>query len=259
MKRLIVLLVVVVFAVGIAGCGLLGGGGGGSSAGGPVTVGTPVTGTFGTSLPTDDSGKPYIDYTLNVTTAGSYSIALVSSATESYDPYISLMQGTTQVASNDDGGDGLNSLLNHDLQPGDYTIRVTRFGSGQLETATSFTLTVTQAAAAVAPTPAAPTPPTPAPPAAPAAPAADPNAAAPAAPVAGGADGTAICQQAHRCCTAAFATQGLPPMYANNREQACAAVNGSNNADLCTTAMTSWRQMVSAIPGATVPADCNTN
>ena len=138
-------------------------------------------------------------------------------------------------------------MIQHDLQPGDYTIRVTRFGAGQLETATDFTLTVTQAAAA----PAAPAAPAAAAPAAPAAPAA----AAPAAPAAGG-DGTAICQRAHRCCTAAFATPGLPPMYAGNRDQACAAVEGSSNADLCNTAMVSWRGMVSAIPGAAMPPDC---
>ena len=41
------------------------------------------------------------------------------------------------MAYNDDGGDGLN------LEPGDYTIHVTRFGAGQLNAAVDFTLTVT--------------------------------------------------------------------------------------------------------------------
>ena len=125
MSRSLVLVDIVVLAAGIAGCGFLGGGGG-SSSGGSVTVWTPTTGTFGTSLPTDATGKPYIDYTLNVTTAGTYSISLVSAAQENYDPYISLRQGATEIAHDDDGGEGLNSMLTQELQPGEYTIRATR-------------------------------------------------------------------------------------------------------------------------------------
>jgi len=122
--------------------------GGGSSEGGAVTVGTPISGTFGTGLPTDEMGKPYLDYTLNVATAGTYIITLTSVDTTVYDPYISLMQAGAQVAYNDDGDNGLNSRLEHEMQPGDYVIRVTRFGGGQLESAVDFTLTVTQSGAA---------------------------------------------------------------------------------------------------------------
>lgn len=76
------------------------------------------------------------------------------------------------------------------------------------------------------------------------------------APEASGGDGAEICQRAARCCAAAFATPGLPPMYANRREQACNAVNGATDADFCRTAIGGWRQMVSALPNATVPDDC---
>ncbi len=72
----------------------------------------------------------------------------------------------------------------------------------------------------------------------------------------GGGDGAAICERARRCCPAAFSTPGIPPMYANNREQACAAVADASDADFCRTAINGWRQMVSALPGATMPPDC---
>jgi len=115
-----------------------------SSSGGAVTVGTPTNGTFGTSLPTDSNQKPYIDYTVKIGAAGNYQIDLVSKNTSNYDPYITLRQGSNDIASDDDGGGELQSRLTKELQPGDYTIRVTRFGGGQLDTATDFTLTVTK-------------------------------------------------------------------------------------------------------------------
>ena len=122
------------------------GGGGGSSAGGAVSVGSPVQGTFGTSLPTDGEGKPYVDYTLTIAAAGSYRIDLVSTNTDTYDPYVAVLQGTNVLGSDDDGGDGpLQSRLTQTLQPGTYTVRVTRYGSGQIDSAVPFTLTVAQA------------------------------------------------------------------------------------------------------------------
>jgi hypothetical protein len=120
--------------------------GGGSSEGGAVSVGSPVSGTFGTGLQTDAEGKPYIDYTLTVSSAGSYRIDLVSSDTDTYDPYVSLLQGTNVLGSDDDGGDAaLQSRLTQELQPGTYTVRVTRYGSGQIDSSVPFTLTVAQA------------------------------------------------------------------------------------------------------------------
>lgn len=116
----------------------------GSSAGGSVTVGTPVNASFGTSQPTDDQGKPYVDYALKVGAAGNYQIDLVSKNTETYDPYISLRQGANEIASDDDGAGDLNSRLTKELQPGDYTVRVTRFGDGQIDSAVDFTLSITK-------------------------------------------------------------------------------------------------------------------
>jgi hypothetical protein len=92
---------------------------------------------------------------------------------------------------------------------------------------------------------------------APAAPVAPPP-TAPAAPAAPAEDRDAVCGQAARCCAAAFATPGLAPMFAGQREAACSAVQGTAiDAAGCRLAMESWRGMVSSVPGATVPADCN--
>lgn len=112
-----------------------------------LNVGTPTTGFFAPALPVDTDGKPYVDYQLAVSTAGTYRFDLVSSNPGVYDPYIRLMQGTNELAHDDDGGEGLNSQLSHSLQPGTYTVRVTRFGSGQVTAPTPFTLTVSPATA----------------------------------------------------------------------------------------------------------------
>ena len=123
------------------------------SGGTALTPGTPATGVFTPGLPTDATGKPYVDYTLTVTAPGNYQFDLISSNTSAYDPYIRLLQGTNEIASDDDGGDApLQSRLTHMLQPGTYTVRVTKFGSTQVSQPTPFTLTVTQAGAAAAAT-----------------------------------------------------------------------------------------------------------
>lgn len=110
-------------------------------AGQAITVGTPLTGTFTPVLPVTPEGRPYIDYTFNVVTAGQYTFHLVSSNTDTYDPYIRLMQGPTVIEENDDGGDELNAQLQRPLVPGAYTVRVMSY-SPQVSTATPFTLTV---------------------------------------------------------------------------------------------------------------------
>jgi hypothetical protein len=162
MKRVNALIAVAMLA--IAGCNLFGGGEEPAEpqpttppvapvapSGGPLAVGTPASGTFAPGLPVDQSGKPYIDYTFNVTAAGNYTFDLISTNTTEYDPYISLMQGTNEIAHDDDGGDqALQSRLTHSLQPGAYTVRVTRFGDSQVTQPVPFTLTATQAAAAPA-------------------------------------------------------------------------------------------------------------
>ena len=100
----------------------------------------PVTGVFAPGLPMSPQGRPYMDYTLNVASAGMYTITLMSSNTTSYDPYLYLLMGGNPIAQNDDAIN-LNSQISQQLMPGVYTVRVSCFGS--VSTPTSFTLTVT--------------------------------------------------------------------------------------------------------------------
>lgn len=116
-----------------------------SSATQNIRVGSRIQGVFTTNLPIDQNGKPHIDYSVNITAAGSYSIELDSANVDVYDPYIILLQGGTEVGSDDDGGkEALQSRLTINLQPGTYTIRVTRFGSGQLLSPTPFELSLSR-------------------------------------------------------------------------------------------------------------------
>ena len=100
--------------------------------GGFLTVNRPLSGVFAPNLPIDASGKPFIDYTFVVSVPGTYQIDLVSSNTSVYDPYLVVMNGPARVATNDDGGSGFNSRIVTVLNPGQYTVRVTRFGSGPI-------------------------------------------------------------------------------------------------------------------------------
>lgn len=110
-----------------------------------IGVGSRVQGTFTTNLPLGQSGKPYIDYEVNIVSAGRYSIELESANVDVYDPYIILLRNGAEVGQDDDGGKGmLQSRLTLELQPGTYVIRVTRFGSGQLQSPTLFELSLSR-------------------------------------------------------------------------------------------------------------------
>ena len=104
-----------------------------------------IQGAFHPGLPMDPSGYPYVDYTMTVSRPGVVTIRLVSGNTGTYDPYLRLFLGGRQIASNDDGGGGLNSQISQFLQPGMYTVRVSKFGSGPVRIPTPFTLTATLA------------------------------------------------------------------------------------------------------------------
>lgn len=111
--------------------------------GGYVNVNAPISGTFSPQLPMDNTGKPYIDYHFVVQAPGSYQINLTSSDTMNYDPYLILMQGHRRIVEDDDGAGNLNSRIIHFLNPGTYTIRVTRFGTGPVTGYVAFTLSIT--------------------------------------------------------------------------------------------------------------------
>ncbi len=126
--------------------------------GGTLNVNVPVSGLFSPGLPMDGTGKPFVDYHLYVSSPGSYQIDLFSTNTSVYDPYLILMQNGVQIERNDDGAGGLNSRIVRYLQPGMYIVRVTRFGSGPVQVAVPFTISVV---AAVSTTPPPPPPPPP--------------------------------------------------------------------------------------------------
>lgn len=111
--------------------------------GGYLTINTPTSGVFHPGLPIDARGKPFVDYQFVVSAPGTYQINLTSSDTSSYDPYIVLLLNGIEIARDDDGAGALNSRLVRFLQPGQYTIRVTRFGSGPVSRPVAFTLSAT--------------------------------------------------------------------------------------------------------------------
>lgn len=121
--------------------------------GGFLSVNAPVSGVFTPSLPIDASGKPFVDYQFVVSVPGTYQIDLTSTNTSFYDPYLTLMQNGMTIASNDDGGGSLNSRISQFLAPGQYTVRVTRFGTGPIQIPVAFSLSVTAAMMGVTPPP----------------------------------------------------------------------------------------------------------
>jgi hypothetical protein len=75
-------------------------------------------------------------------------------------------------------------------------------------------------------------------------------------PLAESDDRDALCARALRCCQAAFATPGLPRIYADRREIACASIESIPDSAGCRMAMTSWRRMVTSAPDASAPPEC---
>lgn len=66
-------------------------------------------------------------YTVSVRSAGDYTIDMRA---DDLDSHLRLLRGTEEVASDDDGGDGLNSRIQRRLESGDYVIEATSVGSG---------------------------------------------------------------------------------------------------------------------------------
>ena len=106
-----------------------------------IQLNMPITGMFTPGLPRTTNGRPYIDYTLNVTAPGTYTISLISSNPQAYDPYLYLLQNGVEIASDDDSGGNLNSQLTRMLTPGVYVVRVSSFRPS-ITQVVPFTLTV---------------------------------------------------------------------------------------------------------------------
>ncbi len=113
------------------------------SAGGVLPLGSPTAGTVGPGMMSSPEGRPYIDYLLTITTAGTYQIDLVSPDSSAYDPYLYLLLYGAEVASDDDGGGYPNARISQMLQPGTYTVRVSSFRTS-IPAPAAFTLTATQ-------------------------------------------------------------------------------------------------------------------
>ncbi|GAA2176376.1 hypothetical protein GCM10009846_29950 [Agrococcus versicolor] len=96
-------------------------GGGGGGAGGTQTPGS----SFEVTVPAN--GQTYTD--IEITTAGTYVISVESLNSE--DPRIELT-GNGQSYSDDDGGDGLDSMLTESLDPGTYTLMVEEYSGDPL-------------------------------------------------------------------------------------------------------------------------------
>ena len=110
--------------------------------GGTIFPGVPVNGTFMPSFPMEpSSGRPYMDYYMNVTVPGTYQIDLVSPNSSAYDPYLYLLQYGRQIDTNDDGGGYPNAQIRRFLGPGLYVFRVSSFRSGPVGPA-AFSLSV---------------------------------------------------------------------------------------------------------------------
>jgi hypothetical protein len=130
-----------------------------SGRGGLITPnGAPRSGLFIPALPLDlTNSRPYIDYTLTISLPGLYTIDLVSSNPGTYDPYLRLISGGRQLASNDNGGGSNSARISQILMPGTYTVRVTSARRGAIPVPTPFTLRVnSQTIPGGIPTPAIP-------------------------------------------------------------------------------------------------------
>jgi hypothetical protein len=122
---------------------------------GNAAVDAPIRGTFSPGFPIDGSGRPYIDYSVQINQPGQYQINLVSSNASLYDPLLELRQGGAVLARDDDGGGYPNSRIAIGLNPGAYVVRASSFRAGQVPAPVGYTLTI---AATQAPPPPGPGP-----------------------------------------------------------------------------------------------------
>jgi len=65
-------------------------------------------------------------HTFNVSRRGEYVIDMRS---DDIDSYLRLYRNGEQIASNDDGGDGLNARIEEELAPGEYVVEASAYGS----------------------------------------------------------------------------------------------------------------------------------
>lgn len=102
-----------------------------------VTPGAPATVV---RTPAGDGARAAsVELTLNVATAGTYRIDVVS-PDGSVDPELTLIQHAAIVASDSDSGEGTNAQLVRALTPGAYTLRVRDWSNR----AAALTVTVTR-------------------------------------------------------------------------------------------------------------------
>jgi hypothetical protein len=109
---------------------------------GAATVNAPVRGTFAPGLPIDGSGRPYVDYTVQIGQPGQYRFDLVSANASLYDPFLELRQGGMLLSRDDDGGGYPNSRITISLNAGTYVVRASSYRQGQVPAPVAFTLTI---------------------------------------------------------------------------------------------------------------------
>ena len=81
-----------------------------------LPIGSEVNGT----LPDGEEQA----YTLRVTSSGEYVISVNQRAGSSLDPMVTVYQGRTELGTDDDGGENLNSRLSINLESGTYNVVV---------------------------------------------------------------------------------------------------------------------------------------
>lgn len=115
-----------------------------------INVGDRVVGTIGPETPIGMADKPYVDYELGVAELGEYQIEVTTTDPSSFDPYLSVTRDMDIVTVDDNGGEGVNARVVHQLRPGTYTVRVTRHEVGELEQPVGYVLTIQSATDLVA-------------------------------------------------------------------------------------------------------------
>lgn len=222
-----------------------------SGGGGDVTVGTPHTVTIWATTGNMQAGgseRPCVENNLQIATAGMYLFTMQSLGDG--DAFVSVWRDGAEVGYDDDGGDGLNSRLEQQLEAGTYQIRACTFSAS--EEGTIFTLNVTQAAGA------------------PAGGAADPAAGGGAPAGGGGAaagGGGGPCDAYAACCSGYIDSlskvQGIPAASLDATKQSCAQIEQLKGspaaATACTQGLNGMKQAAAAqkaMPGFVMPAAC---
>lgn len=110
----------------------------------PITVGQTVNGTLrNTAARSSGCTGCYADiYQFSVTSSQTLRILMTSTV---FDTFLRVLDSSNQeVATNDDGGGGSNSLIGRTFAPGTYRIEATSYGEGETGAYTLALTTVTQ-------------------------------------------------------------------------------------------------------------------